>query len=434
LMKEEVQTGRFYYGWVIVGVALVSMAFWFGFRTTFSVFYVALLEEFPWGRGESAGVQSMALITYTIIAPLVGGLIDRFGPRRIVVPGVLLLGLGLILCASIKSLGQFYLVYGVIAGTGVTCIAIVAYTAILAHWFERKRGIANGIAVSGMGLGTFILVPMSQHFISAWGWRLAFVAIGVLVLIILLPLNGLFLRHKPQELGLSPDGMREEDKPEERGPEIVDFVWSETNWTLKKALRTARFWALMIFPFCVVMGIYIVITHGVRFLVDMGIDKMTAAFTFALVGIISSAFRIFWGWLSDRIGRENTYTLGMVCMFMGIWSLILLEILGARQFLYTFVIFFSSGWGATAPNFMSATADLFKGRSIGLIYGLLEAAIGIGAAFGAWVAGFIFDTTQSYKWAFVLAVSVSTVSCLFMWLAAPRKVRRVGRMRVAKKD
>ena len=433
-MKGEVQTGRFYYGWVIVGVALVSMAFWFGFRTTFSVFYVALLEEFPWGRGESAGVQSLALITYTITAPLAGGLIDRFGPRRIIIPGVLLLALGLILCACIKSLAQFYLLYGVVAGTGVTSVAIISYTAILAHWFVKKRGVANGIAVSGMGLGTFILVPLSQHFIALWGWGFAFVALGVLVLIILLPLNALFLRHKPQELGLYPDGARDGGSPEAGGQKVTDSAWSERDWTLKKALKTGRFWALMIFPFCAVITIYVVLVHNVRFLVDTGIDKMTAAFIFALSGIISSGFRIFWGWLSDGIGREKTYTLGTICILMGVWSLMLLEILEERHFVYTFIIFFGAGWGVTAPMFMSVAADLFQGRSIGLIYGLLEGAIGIGAAFGSWVAGFIFDNTQSYQWAFVLASFVTILSCLFVWVAAPRKVRHTGRMRVMKKD
>jgi sugar phosphate permease len=103
---------RFYYGWIIVAVALVSMAFWLGIRSSFSVFYVALLEEFPWNRGASAGAQSMALITYTILSPIVGGLIDRFGPRRVVVPGILLLAMGLILCSTIETLNQFYLLYG----------------------------------------------------------------------------------------------------------------------------------------------------------------------------------------------------------------------------------------------------------------------------------------------------------------------------------
>ena len=419
---------HFYYGWIIVGVALVSMAFWFGIRTTFSVFYVALLEDFPWSRGEAAGVQSMALITYTIMAPLVGGLIDRFGPRRIIIPGILLLASGLILCAYIETLLQFYLIYGAIVGIGVTCIGIVSYTAILAHWFEKKRGVASGLAVSGMGLGTFLLVPLSQHFISLWGWRAAFASLGGLVLVVLLPLNALFLRHKPQDLGLYPDGLKAGEPPKEGGLEVVDLSWSQTDWTLTKALRTGRFWALMVFPFLVVIAVYVVLVHNVRFLVDQGVEKMTAAFVFALVGIISSAFRIFWGWLSDRIGRENTYTLGAICICLGISSLVLLESTGERGFIYPFTIFFGAGWGVTAPMFMAVAADLFQGRRFGLIYGILEGIIGIGGALGAWVAGFIFDVSQSYLWAFVLAAFVSISSCIFVWLAAPRKVRQARRV------
>jgi len=427
LGKREIRLWHFYYGWIIVGVAMVSMAFWFGIRATFSVFYVALLEEFSWSRGQAAGVQSMALITYTIMAPIAGGLIDRFGPRRIIVPGILLLASALILCSSIKTLGQFYLLYGGLVGIGVTSVAIVSYTAILAHWFEEKRGLANGLAVSGIGLGTFIFVPLSQYCISLWGWRLTFVILGGLVLIILLSLNALLLRHKPQDLGLYPDGIKEGEQPKDGQPEVMDFAWSKTDWTLKSAFRTGRFWYLMIFPFLAAIVIYVILVHHVRFLVDKGIDKTMAAFIFGLVGIISLAFRIFWGWLSDYIGREKTYTLGAMCIFLGICSLILLEISGERQLVFPFIILFGAGWGVTAPMFMSVAADLFQGRGFGLIYGILEGVIGIGGALGAWVPGFIFDKTQSYQWAFGLAAFMAILSCLFVWLAAPRKVRSTRR-------
>lgn len=128
----------FFYGWIIVAVAMVSMAFWLGIRSSFSVIYVALLEEFHWTRAGSAGVQSMALITYTLLAPLVGTLIDRWGPRRVVIPGILVLAFGLVLCSAIKTLNQFYLFYGVVMGSGITCIGIITYSAILAHWFEKS--------------------------------------------------------------------------------------------------------------------------------------------------------------------------------------------------------------------------------------------------------------------------------------------------------
>ena len=416
-----------YYGWMIVAVGLVSMAFWYGIRSSFSIFYVALLEDFPWSRGESAGVQSLSLITYTILAPLVGGLIDRFGPRRVIVPGILVLSLGLILCGSIETLTQFYIFYGVVAGAGITCIAIVSYSAILAHWFEKKRGLASGIAVSGMGLGTFLMVPLSQHFISLWGFRFSFVLLGILVVIVLLPLNGIFLRHKPQELGLYPDGL---DVPisspnvESRKENSINM--KTFDWTLRRAIKTRRFWALVLFPFFAFIGLFIVHVHNVKFLVDQGIDKMTAAYIYAMVGVVSTVFRIFWGWLSDRIWREITYSLGTICICLGIGSLLLMEITGQNAFSYPFFIFFGMGWGVTAPLFMSIAADLFKGKGFGLIYGIVEGGIGVAGAIGAWSAGFIFDRTHSYQWAFIIGIIVVLISGFLSWVAAPRKVRMPG--------
>jgi MFS family permease len=423
--RRSVCSSGFYYGWIIVAVALISMTLWFGIRSSFSVFYVTLLEEFPWNRADSAGVQSVALIIYTLMAPLVGGLIDRFGPRRVIVPGILVLAFGLIVCSYIETLTQFYLLYGVVVGAGITCIGIVSYSAILAHWFEKKRGLASGIAVSGMGLGTFLLVPMSQQFINWWGWRMTFAITGVLVLVFLVPTNALFLRHKPEELGQHPDGTNPGEMHKNHHPQNKSSAHQSSDWTLRKALNTMRFWALIIFPFLGFIGIFIILVHNLGFLVDQGVTKMTAAFIFAIIGILSSIFRIFWGWLSDHISRELTYTLGIICACLGAGSLLLFEIMGSRILIYSYAIFFGMGWGVTAPMFMAVAADLFKGRIFGLIYGFLEAGIGIAGAFGAWIAGFIFDKTQSYQLAFILVIVTSILSCFFCWFAAPRKYRGV---------
>lgn len=164
------------------------------------------------------------------------------------------------------------------------------------------------------------------------------------------------------------------------------------------------------------------LVHHVSFLVDHGIERMDAALVFAAVGIVSSTFRIFWGWLSDRVGRETTSTLGAICVSLGTASLLLIERLDESAFVYPFVIFFGAGWGVTAPMFMAVAGDLFRGRGFGLTYGILEAVVGVGSALGAWMAGFIFDRTASYQLAFGVALSASIISCLFVWLAAPRKV------------
>ncbi len=412
---------RFYYGWVIVALAFVSMGFWFGIRSNFSVFYSAVLDDFGWERGAAAGVQSLAMLTYTVMAPVAGGLIDRFGPRRIITPGIVVLCAGLLLCGTMGSLTQFYLYYGLIVGSGVTSIGIVCYSAILAHWFEKKRGLASGMAVSGMGLGTFVWVYVAQYLISLWGWRPAFVVLAILYLIVLLPLNIWLLRHKPEEFGLRVDGDAafSEANPNDpiRHPTAAD-------WTIWHVLRSGRFWALMSFAFFSVFGIYVVMVHSVRFLVDQGIDQMTAALIFALSGVVSSVFRIFWGWLSDRIGRETTYTMGMICGCLGAGSLLMLDYIRSPSFAYAFFVFFGMGWGVTAPIFMSASADLFKGRIYGLVYGLIEGGIGAAGALGAWLGGFIFDRTGSYHEAFVLVLLAFGISTIFVWLAAPRKYRR----------
>jgi MFS family permease len=427
MVDKKVAGLPFYYGWVIVGLGLVSMGFWTGIRSSFSVFYVALLEEFPWSRGGAAGVQSLAFIVYLVLSPLIGGLIDRYGPRRVILPGIVLLCAGLILSSYTNSLAQFYFFYGVVVASGISFISIVAYSSLLAHWFEKKRGMAVGFAVSGMGLGTFLLVPLAQYFISLWGWRTSFIALAVLVFVLLFPISLIFLRHKPADLGLNPDGLLQGESPKRKSVEVIDDVWAEADWTLRRAFGTIRYWALLAFAFFSITPVYFMVVHSVRFLVDQGLHKMSAAFVLAMVGIISLGLRIFWGWLSDRIGREPTFSIGGFFIALAALSLMMIELTGKKELAYLFAVFLGMGWGVTAPMFISISADLFQGRRFGLIYGVVEAVIGGGCAFGAWFGGFIFDRAHSYRAAFVLSIVFAVLSCILVWFSAPRKVRRIKR-------
>lgn len=238
----------FYYGWVIVVIAFLSMGTWLAMRTTFSVFLVALLDEFHWSRASAAGVQSVSFIVYTLSAPLVGALIDRYGPRKVILPGIIVLSAGLFICASLRSLVQFYFFYGVLVAFGVTFVSIIAYSAVLSHWFQRRRGLASGIAVSGMGIGSFALVPLTQYVIVTLGWRSAFKALGVVVFLLLFPLTALFLRHKPSDLGLEVDGTAAATGPAHRSMEVVDHEWARTEWTLRRVSRrgdSGRSWSFL---------------------------------------------------------------------------------------------------------------------------------------------------------------------------------------------
>lgn len=406
---------RFYYGWVIVGLAMVSMAFWYAFRTAFSIFFVALIEHFHWSRADAAGAQSIGMLTYMAMAPVIGHLVERTGPRKVILPGIVLMGGGLLLCTQIKSLFHFYLFFGVIAGIGVTCLSISPFTAILSHWFEKKRGMANGLASVGIGFGPLLFVPLFQYLIDLKGWSFAFLIFSLLVFTIPFPLIGFFLRHKPEDMGLSVDGNHL--KPSSRAE---PFKKTDEDKKVRNLLKTARFWSFLLYPSLSVFGIYIIIVHHVKYLIDLGVDRIWAASLFAAVGALSAGFRLFWGWFSDRAGREITYTLGGVCFAGGILFLILFQAFPIDIFLYFFALLFGAGWGATAPIFMSIAGDLYKGRHFGLIYGMLEGMIGIGAAVGSWLAGYLFDQTQTYFWAFLLAILSCFLSVFFVWHVRPR--------------
>jgi MFS family permease len=408
---------------VVVGLAMLSMAYWFGLRTSFSIFFVALIDHFHWKRAEAAAALSIGMFAYMAMAPIVGVLVDRIGPRKVILPGIFLTGLGLLLCTQIETLFQFYLFFGVMTGIGITCLSIAPFTVILTHWFERSRGTANGLAGVGIGIGPLLFLPLFQYLISLWGWRFAFLVFSLLVFAIPLPLNALFLKHRPEEIGFLPDGDPLETIPKK------DFAKPslsiQRDQMLRDLLKTGRFWSLMLFPSLTVFGVYIVLVHHVRYLVDLGVEKMWAASLFAIMGAVSGGFRFFWGWLSDRIGREITYTIGGICFSLGILDLHLFQFISSPLLLYLFVLFFGAGWGSTAPMFMSIAADLYKGKNFGLIYGMLEGTIGIGGALGTWVAGYIFDRTQSYSWAFILAILFSLISILLVWFVAPRKFRPI---------
>ncbi len=419
-----------YYGWVIVVLSMISISFWFGIRTSFSVFFVALTDDFRWNRADAAAAQSLTMLVYTIMAPITGSLTDRFGSRKIVLPGIVLIGVGLLLCTQTRTLLQFYLFFGVIVGVGMTCFSIVPFTVVLAHWFKRNRGMANGLAGAGIGIGPFLFVPLFQYLISLHGWQFAYLILSLLVLAIPLPLNGFFLKHRPEEVGLLADG----DFPANTSAtnsQVMKKIGNphasraQKEQGLKEMMKTRHFWSLLFFPSFATFGVYVIIVHHVRYLVDLGVDKIWAASLFAGAGALSAGFRFFWGWFSDRVGREITFTLGEICFSFGILFLLLFPYRPSPIFLYLFALLFGIGWAANAPMFMSISADLYKGKNFGLIYGMVEGAIGVGSAFGAWVPGYIFDSTQSYFWAFILIIVFNILSILLVWLGAPQKVHPI---------
>src|SRR5947209_5340771 len=195
----------FFYGWVIVAVTFVTMAIGVTARTSFSLLFPPIVGEFGWERGVTAGAFSFGFVVSAIVSPLIGRMMDRFGPRGVMELGVALMAGGLLLAPLTKQPWHLYLTIGVMVGAGSVCLGYSGQSLFLPNWFIRRRGLAMGIAFAGVGIGSVTLLPWVQHMIEETGWRIACTAMGLLVLVVLAPIN-LLLRKRPEDIGLEPDG------------------------------------------------------------------------------------------------------------------------------------------------------------------------------------------------------------------------------------
>jgi MFS family permease len=430
--------GQFvFYGWIIVAAQFITAAVAVPARFVFSIFYIAIIEDFGWSRASTAGAFSLHMLLYGISSPIVGGLIDRLGPRKMMPLGAITLASGLFLASRINSIWQLYLVYGIVVAWGASSLGFVSNNTILSRWFVRRRATAIGMAVAGIGVGTLLASPAVQWLILRFGWRIAFLSLAAVVTTILVPLTTLVHREGPEELGLLPDGLQPATETAESsgdgdGGDIdnaADRV-AARNWTLGKALRSYRFWLVFLATLLAGLSRSSMITHQVAHVVDVGYSKMLAATIFGLMALISSGGNIMAGYLSDRRGRELTYTLGGALATIGIFTLMSITDAEHPGMLYAYAVLYGLGYGAHAPVNASLQADMFRGPHFGSIHGFIVTGYGIGSAIGPWLSGLIFDVAGSYRIAFSVASVAIALTCLCLWIAAPR--REFARQRLTK--
>lgn len=423
----------FYHGWLIVGIAFVTMAIGVTGRTAFSLLLPPLITEFGWDRGLVAGAFSFGFLVSAVISPFFGRLMDTRGPRAVIGIGLCLMSAGLFLAPLVRSPWQLYATVGMLVGSGANLMTYSAHSQFLPNWFVRKRGLAISIAFSGAGAGAIALLPWLQAIIVQEGWRASCTAMGLLVLLVVGPLS-LLLRRRPQDMGLLPDGDAQPAGPagQRKAANIVDAQWAAIDWTLSRAMRTRRFGWLVIGYFCALFAWYAIQVHQTKYLIESGFAPSTAAWALGLVSVIGIPGQISLGALSDRIGREWIWSAGCLGFALSYALLIALEHDASPVLLYLMVV--SQGFlGYALTSVMGPiAAEIFEGPHFGAIFGAMNVALLGGGAAGPWVAGAVHDATGSYRPAFLLAIACCAVSAAAIWAASPRKVRRVtGRRRAA---
>jgi MFS family permease len=423
----------FFYGWVVVSVAFVTMGIGVNARTSFSLLFPPILDEFHWERGLTAGAFALGFIISALGAPLLGVLMDKKGPRWMMNLGVILVGSGMLTAPLITRPWHLYATLGCLVAGGSVALAYSGHGLFLPNWFVRRRGLALGIAFSGVGIASLIMFPWLQTLIVTRGWRYACVAIAILVFA-LFPLN-LLQHRRPEDIGLHPDG----DPAPVAAPgtrahvaNVVDPAWVAVEWTLPRAIRTDKFWWLALGFFSGLWAWYAVQVHQTRYLIDIGFSPKTAAFALGLVPFMGIPGQILLGHLSDRLGREMGWTMGA-----GGFALCYVLLLVMREYptpiaLYAMVAAQGFLGYGLATVFASIPAEIFQGRRYATIFGALNTAAVGGGGVGPWVTGALYDWTGSYTLAWWVSIAFCVVAVFCIWQAAPRKVRAVaGRVTIA---
>jgi MFS family permease len=405
----------------------------YGVWWSFPVFYVAILDAFGWTRAQTAMIFTVGSVIYGVSSVAAGVLIDRFGPRKLIPVASLIIVIGCIISAYSYQIWHFFISYAVFMGFGTITAGFVPNAAVLTHWFVDRRGTALGIASVGEGAAP-LLAMGTQRLISNIGWRYSYLVLAAIILLIIVPLSALLMRSTPESVGLSPDRKSKSDqyfhkriKVETYGLEIVNKKWVESDWNLLKGMKTYRFWLLFGIMLTIGIGMGILLTHQIALTKDIGYSEKTAAFIFALTGLVTAISR-FGGFLADRFGREITSTIALLVSTFGIVVLLLLNDANQTWLLYIYAIAFGFGLGLFAPTYSCTTADLFSGKGFGAILGFVNIGWGVGAGVGAWIGGAVFDRIGNYDLALLIGIVAFLFVCLFIWLAAPRKIRRVVKL------
>lgn len=416
----------FFYGWLIVAVAFVTMAIGVTGRTAFSLLMPPLIDEFGWDRGLAAGAFSFGFLVSAILSPFVGRVIDTRGPRIVILVGVVLMAAGLVLAPFVTNPWQLYATLGVAVGGGANMMTYTAHSQFLPNWFVRRRGLAISIAFAGAGVGAILLLPWLQTIILSEGWRAACNVMGLLVLFGVAPL-ALLVRKKPADIGQNPDGDRASREAIARRNDaaIVDRSWAATDWTLGRAARTARFWWIVMGYALALVAWYAVQVHQTQYLIEVGFSPLVAAWALGAVSVVAIPGQILLGALSDRIGREWIWTAGCLGFVAASAALLALEHSRDATFLYA-MIFAQGFFGYALTSVMGPiVAEIFEGPHYGSIFGTITIALIGGGAAGPWLAGAIHDATGSYRLAFLLIIAGCLASVVAIWMASPRKVRLV---------
>ena len=389
-----------YYGWYIVFTTMFLALVTTGARSSFGIFIIPLEDEFGWSRFTLSIIVGTGFLVNGLTQPIVGHYFDRFDGRKIILAGLLVMGVATALLSQTNSFWFMFIIFGFVISIGMSGSSITNTMALLGNWFRRKRATAMGINVAGASLGGLLLVPFGQYLLDATNWRVTWVAFGLLLLVLALPLAYIFIRNHPSEKGLQPDGDTQ-DESQIAATERRRGVLEVDQWY--ESFRSAPMWQISAaYTVCgVTTGI--IAAHFVPYARDLGVSASMAATVFGVMMGLNVLGGLGAGMLSDRFGRKNV--LAAVYFMRGLAYLLLL-IIPSVTGLWIFAVLAGFSWIASVPLTASLTADVYGLRALATISGISFMCHQVGSFVSILLAGYLYDVTGSYTIPFAIAGSL----------------------------
>ena len=401
-MKIEKSKPSIFYGYIVIAAIVVIMTVAWGTNRTFGVFLNPMLTEFGWSRASISGAFTLAMIVMGLAGFVAGRITDRFDPRIVVVTCTLFLGAGYFFTSMIQTVWQFYIVYGLMTGIGLSMSP--SLISLVSRWFVKRRALMASIVTAGPAFGNMAMPLVFSEVVYSLGWRPSFLIMAGMVMFFLLS-TAMFVRHDPGEMGLIPSGAEE-------SAEETDHLQNE-GMSVSVALHTRQYWLLSFIFFCDFFLMNVVTVHIVIHAMDLGIPGTGAASVLSLASFVCIFARVIVGAIADNIGYKPTFAF---CLVLAVIAFAILIMADSLWMLYLFAVIFGFGLWSAGSLTAAMTATLFGLKSHGGIYGSVFISGSIGGAFGPVLIGYLYDMNGSYYIAFRVCLII-TVSSLIALLA-----------------
>ena len=394
-----------YYGWYILATTMFIAFVSTGARSSFGIFVIPMSEDFGWNRTTISVAAATGYLVNGITQPFIGHLFDRLGGRKVILPGLVISGFATLALSLTFNLLFLVFMFGFVLSTAMSGASGSNTGALLAKWFRRQRATVLGLNVAGSSLGGLLLVPFGMYLLQATSWRITWVALGLIILVLAVPLSLVFIRNDPAQRGPQPDGARlppgstpAPAEPSKGIPQRRQGTYEVDRWS--QSFRSPPMWQ-MSFAYTV-CGITtgIMTAHFVPYAIDEGVSPSIAATIFGFMVGLNMVGAIGAGILADRFGRKNV--LAMV-YFTRCIAYVLLFMIPGSMGLWVFATLAGFSWIATVPLTTSLTADVYGLRALATINGVSVLCHQVGGFSSILLAGVLYDATGSYTLPFAIA-------------------------------